>query len=199
MKMPKEWDLTLKEGIISSEMVDACATAAIARTEMWQANLADATEDARRRPKSKVAKARLENAKYMVEFYAKQAQTVLSLTEPTTLTRVWSDVTGDYVNYASYDVMGHQFSVLVSKATAFDIVENYDVVVIEDTKAPTCKPVYTDLVSHYFVNRVIASIKIYGAEYQETSTFEPESESWAPTTLTSDEAEDERELFANFA
>lgn len=199
MKMPKEWDTTLKEGIVTSEMIDACALAATARCEQWHANLDYAEELHRKKPDSKAFKAKYENAKRMVEFYSRQKQALLAYLEPTNIARVWNDTTQEWVCYVGYDIGRRHFDVVYDKSRALEIIERYDMDVTELAEAPNNSYPAGSIVSYYFVNRVISTMQLYDFTYKDTGNFDPKAEKWSPSsgTLLRPKTDTRRDLYVN--
>ena len=184
MRTPDEWNITLKQGIITSEILDACAMTAQARMKNWQANIETAETLLAKRPNSKARKRNLNNAIATRNFYNKQLACLLSCTVPTKITRVWSENENEFDHYASYDIIDNTYTVRISKKNAFDIMENYDVDVVQTDEIPENTGKSAEYVSYYLVNRVIATAQIYGLDYQDTQNFQPKQKNWKPTCVT---------------
>lgn len=199
MRMPKEWDVTLKEGIITSEMIDACALAATARCESWHSNLEYAEKLHLKKPDSKKFKSKYENAKRMVEFYSRQKQALLNFLEPSFIARVWSEVASDYICYIGYDIGNRHFDVVCDKTHAFELIERYDLDIIDLDEAPNNSYPAGETVSYYFVNRVISTMQIYDFSYQDTGNFNPTAEHYVPAsgTLIRENSDKKRDLYIN--
>lgn len=190
MKTPQTWDIMLKNGVITPEILDACATAAQSRMTHWKNNLHTAHEQLNKLPDSTARKRNVNNAEYMVEFYNKQLTALLSSIIPDKITRTWSDNANDFLYHAHYNILDNTYTVFITQKKAFNIMENHDVDVLQSDEIPTTPPEITDIVSHYLVNRVIATTQIYDVNYQES----PNSD-----TINTTDKVSERELITKFA
>jgi hypothetical protein len=172
MKTPKEWDVTLKEGIVTSEMVAACAMAATSRYQKWRNNYAQYSDDYIEKPTT-ARKARMLNAERMVDFYARQRQTLLSFATPSFVRRMWSDKGNMWLYYVAYEISGHHFDVLVNEDKAFKLVDTYQLDVLQVSEAPSNTYPDSNLASFYLVNRVVATVGLFGLNYVKGQDFVP--------------------------
>jgi hypothetical protein len=180
-------------------MIDACALAATARCEAWHSNLDYAEKLHLKKPKSKAFKSKYENAKRMVEFYSRQKQALLDFLEPSTIARVWSDTANEYVCYIGYDIGSRHFDVVCDRVHAVELIERYDLDVVDLDEAPSNSYPAGETVSYYFVNRVISTMQIYDFTYQDTGNFNPMQKNYVPASgvIVRSSDDKQRDLYVN--
>lgn len=189
MKTSKEWDVTLRNGIITSEILDACAMTVNARMQAWYANIKDAQTALKKRPDSDARKRRLAASIERTRFYQRQLACLLRFTTPTAVTRTWNEATDEFDYFATYNVIDNTYIVPVTKESVLDMMERYDVDVMQENTAPTETGPARDCVSYYLVNRVIATSQIYGLDYQDTQNFDFDKKNWTPVCVTKNSKE----------